>query len=65
MSDETHSEPPRIAPAVPMQPPPAIVVDRPAADIEEAAAELETRSDTLRPSAWRLLVSSGSGRLGL
>src|SRR5688572_33003508 len=65
MSDDTSLEPPHIAPTVPLQPPPAIVIDHPAAETEEATAELETRSEPVRPSAWRLLISSGSGRFGL
>jgi peptide/nickel transport system permease protein len=65
MSDDTYPDPPHIAPAVPVQPPPAIVVDHPAEEAEDAAAELEARSEPERPSAWRLLITSGSGRAGL
>jgi peptide/nickel transport system permease protein len=48
-----------------MQPAPIVVVDDPAAEAAEAAAVLEARSEPERPSAWRLLVDSGSGRAGL
>jgi peptide/nickel transport system permease protein len=65
MSDDTSLKPPHIAPAVPLQPPPDIVIDQTAEGTEEATAELETRSEPVRPSAWRLLISSGSGRFGL
>lgn len=65
MSDNTHPEPLNVAPAVPMQAPPAVIVDQPAEDAEEAAAALEARTEGQRPSAWRLLLASVSGRLGL
>jgi peptide/nickel transport system permease protein len=62
MSDETYADPPHVAPAVPLQPAAAIVVDQP---VDDAAAELEIRADSERPTAWRLLLTSGSGRGGL
>ena len=64
MSD-TYPDPPHIAPAVPMQQPPTIVVAEPAEEAEAAAAALEARAEGQRPSAWRLLLASGSGRIGL
>lgn len=65
MSGNGFPEPPRIAPTVPRQAPPAVIVDQPAEEAEDAAAALEVRSEGQRPSAWRLLFASVSGRLGL
>ena len=65
MGDETYPDPPHGAPSVPMQPPPEFVVDHPADEKWQAAEELDARADGPRPSAWRLLISSGSGRAGL
>jgi peptide/nickel transport system permease protein len=65
MSDNTYPDPPRVAPAVPLQQPPALVVDEPAEDAAEAAAALEEETAGAPPSALRLFVRSGSGRAGL
>ena len=64
MSYESTPDPPRVMPAV-STPPPATVVDQPDGDTQADAAVLEARAEGQRPSAWRLLISSGSGRAGL
>ena len=48
-----------------MSPLPAIPLDKPAEEAGTAAAELDTRTEPARPSALRLLFTSGSGRAGL
>ncbi|HEX5992676.1 MAG TPA: ABC transporter permease [Thermomicrobiales bacterium] len=62
MSDETCPERSHIAPGVAPQPSPVIVVDQ---GTVEARVESETTADFAPPSAWRLFLTSGSGRAGL
>jgi peptide/nickel transport system permease protein len=64
-SGETYPDPPNIAPAVPLQQPPAIVVDEPAEEVEAAAAALEDETAGTPPSAVQLFLKSPSGRVGL
>ena len=64
MSDTPHPEPPRIAPSVPTQPAPEIVVEHPAA-VTAAADALEAGTDEAPPGALQLFVTSASGRAGL
>jgi peptide/nickel transport system permease protein len=65
MSDETYPDPPRLAPAVPLQQPAAIVVDRPEDAAAAAAAELEATDGSSPPGAVQLFLTSASGRAGL
>jgi peptide/nickel transport system permease protein len=67
MSDDASPDVPRIAPAVPLQQPVAIVVDEPAQEAAAAAAVVEVEEEALGgpPSALRLFLRSGSGRAGL
>ena len=62
---DPYPDPPAIAPAVPLQQPPAIVVDDPAARTEDAAAILESEPSGFPPGAIQLFLASGSGRAGL
>ncbi|HEX2281097.1 MAG TPA: hypothetical protein VHG52_04970, partial [Thermomicrobiales bacterium] len=62
MSDQTPAQQPRIAPGTATQPPPAVIVDDAAV---EARVESGATSETSPPSAWRLFLTSGSGRVGL
>ena len=65
MSENTSPGPPRIAPAVPLQQPAAIVIADPARAAEEAAAALEEETAGAPPSARQLFLRSASGRAGL
>jgi peptide/nickel transport system permease protein len=63
---ETSQVPPAIAPEPAMQPPPAIVVTDPAAEIEETAEAIEAEtSPSSLGGVLRLLVSSGVGKAGV
>jgi peptide/nickel transport system permease protein len=62
VSDETSQAQPGIVPGIATQPPPVIAVEPTAV---ESTVESGAATDYTPPSAWRLFLTSGSGRAGL